>query len=39
MKKKDYIKPDMQVYEIEHQQLLIESRLGDKPADNNEESF
>ena len=36
---KDYIKPVIQVYEIEHQQLLIESRLGGKPEDNNEDSF
>lgn len=37
--KKEYVKPEIQVYEIEHQQLLIESRLGSTPEDNNEDSF
>ena len=37
--KKEYIKPEIQVYEIEHQQLLIESRLGGEPEDGNEDSF
>ena len=37
--RKEYYKPEIQVYEIEHQQLLIESRLGGKPEDNNEDSF
>ena len=37
--KKEYIKPEMQVYEIGHQQLLIESPLGGEPEDGNSESF
>ena len=37
--KKEYIKPEIQVYEIEHQKLLLESRLGGEPEDGNEDSF
>ena len=42
--KKEYIKPEMKVYEIEHQQLLAASdpekfSLRDDPDDGNEEIF
>lgn len=38
--KKEYIKPEMQVYEVKTQQLLAESlQLGDDPADGNDRIY
>ena len=41
--KKEYIKPEMQVYEVKTQQLLQASTenflLGGKPADDNTDSW
>lgn len=37
--KKEYIKPEIQVYEVEHQKLLLKSGLGGEPGDGNDESF
>ena len=36
--KKEYIKPEMQVYEVETQKLLTDSlKLGDEPEDGNDD--
>ena len=37
--KKAYLKPEMQVYELKGQAILMNSQLGDAPDDGNDEMF
>ena len=37
--KKEYLKPEMQVYELKGQAILMNSQLGDDPDDGNDEMF
>ena len=34
-----YLKPEMQVYEMKGQAILVNSQLGDAPDDGNDEMF
>ena len=37
--KKEYLKPEMQVYKVKSQAILVNSQLGDAPDDVNDEMF
>ena len=37
--KKEYLKPEMQVYEMKGQAILVNSQLGDDTDDGNDEKF
>lgn len=37
--KKEYLKPEMQVYKMKSQAILVNSQLGDDPDDGNDEMF
>ena len=37
--KKEYLKPEMQVYEMKGLAILVNSQLGDAPDDVNDEMF
>ena len=37
--KKEYLKPEIQVYKMKSQAILVNSQLGDAPDDGNDEMF
>ena len=37
--KKEYLKPEMQVYKMQGQAIFVHSQLGDDPDDGNDEMF